>query len=456
MIVLLVLLVVFSATAKPLVAQDATPMVAIPGGSWRPFFPGKDEAQEVQVAPFLLEERAVSNQQYLAFVRENPQWRRSRAVNLFADDQYLTHWSGDLDFAPELADSPVVYVSWFAARAYAAWAGRRLPSMAEWEFAARASETDEDGTQEPEYNQRILDWYSNVNKERTSDGMPVAGDSYRSIHGVWNLHGLVWEWVEDFNTALVTGESRGDTSLDRDLFCGSGSVGSADPRDYASFMRYALRSSLDADYGLMNLGFRCAQDLPATHAPATDTKLPDCCAELPPFLSNTLPESSLWRVTAEWSDQTGMTRSLSEFRGKVVISTMIFTHCAYACPRTMATLLELRDLLPGEMRDRIHFLLVSFDHQRDLPPVLQSYAAGQNLDPSAWTLLHGSADAVRTWAAATSIRYKQTDTGDFAHSNRILLLGPDGRAVQFWDGLGVDPGGMVRDIATYMETIGSP
>jgi formylglycine-generating enzyme required for sulfatase activity len=73
-----------------------------------------------------------------------------------------------------------------------------------------------------------------------------------------------WEWVENFNTALVTGESRGDTGLERSLFCGAGSIGSANPADYASFMRFAYRSSLKAVYTTKSLGFRCAAAVEST------------------------------------------------------------------------------------------------------------------------------------------------------------------------------------------------
>ncbi|MFT6408028.1 MAG: sulfatase activating formylglycine-generating enzyme [Arenicella sp.] len=75
------------------------------------------------------------------------------------------------------------------------------------------------------------------------------------------MHGVVWEMVRDFNTALVTGESRGDSSLDKQLFCGAGASSSVDPSDYAAFMRYALRSSYSASYTLSSLGFRCAKDI---------------------------------------------------------------------------------------------------------------------------------------------------------------------------------------------------
>ena len=72
----------------------------------------------------------------------------------------------------------------------------------------------------------------------------------------------MWEWVEDFNAVLTTGESRKDSSLDRSLFCAGGAIGAADPNDYAAFMRYALRGSVEADHALRNLGFRCAKDAP--------------------------------------------------------------------------------------------------------------------------------------------------------------------------------------------------
>jgi formylglycine-generating enzyme required for sulfatase activity len=75
------------------------------------------------------------------------------------------------------------------------------------------------------------------------------------------MHGVVWEWVADFSTAMVTGDARGDTGLDRQLFCGSGAQGAKDIQDFASFMRYAFRSSLKASYTVPNLGFRCAKDL---------------------------------------------------------------------------------------------------------------------------------------------------------------------------------------------------
>ena len=182
---------------------------------------------------------------------------------LFADKHYLRHWRGDFAHERDHGDRPVTNVSWVAARAYARWAGKWLPTLAEWEYAASASETSPYGRNEKGYTERILRWYA----RKAPDVPSPVGSTFTNHFGVNDLHGLVWEWVEDFNSALVTGESRGDTGLERSLFCGAGSIGAADPSDYAAFMRFAFRSSLKGAYTIKNLGFRCAAD-PETPQPS--------------------------------------------------------------------------------------------------------------------------------------------------------------------------------------------
>jgi len=228
-------------------------MALVPAGTYTPLF--KSEGP-IAVPAFYLDAYPVTRGDFLEFVRENPPWRRSAVKRIFADESYLRDWAGDLDLGPADPQSPVTRVSWFAAKAYAEWQDKRLPTLAEWEYAAAASETNAVGLDEPRYNQRILDWYSRP----VRDVLPRVGSTFRNFYGVWDLHGLVWEWVTDFNTALVTGESRADAGLDRSLFCGSGAAGAAEFKDYAAFMRYAYRSSLKANYCVANLGFRCAKD----------------------------------------------------------------------------------------------------------------------------------------------------------------------------------------------------
>jgi len=238
-------------------ARAAEPgMVAIPDGTYRPLFRMEKDAKEVPVAAFQLDAQPVTNGDFLIFVRENPKWRRSQVKRLFADEHYLAHWSGDLDLGSAQPQQPVTNVSWFAAKAFASSRGKRLPTNAEWELAAGAGFTVTDGAKDPEFSQAIARWYGTP----APDVLPDAGHGRPNAFGVRDLHGLVWEWTSDFNSALVTGDARGDTGLERQLFCGAGSLGASNTVDYPAFMRFGFRSSLRAGYTVPNLGFRCAKD----------------------------------------------------------------------------------------------------------------------------------------------------------------------------------------------------
>ena len=233
-------------------------MAIIPAGTYQPLFRAENDPKEIPVKAFWLDVAPVTNADFLEFARANPRWRRSEVKRLFADENYLKAWASDLDLGTNvLANAPVTWVSWFAAKAYAAWRGKRLPTVAEWERVAGASQTQPDGRKDTEFRKQISAWYSTPAPAQ----VPSVGIGPTNYYGVRELHGLVWEWVADFNSAMVTGDARGDTSLERQLFCGSGSAGAKDTGDYAAFMRFGFRSSLKANYTVHNLGFRCAKDL---------------------------------------------------------------------------------------------------------------------------------------------------------------------------------------------------
>lgn len=227
-------------------AQSNSKMALIPSGYYEPLF--KDDSFEREkVEKFYLDVYAVTNAEFLEFVRENPKWQKSNVKKIFADVSYLRDWKSDLELGKNVnTASPVTYVSWFAAKAYAEWRGKRLPTVAEWEYVASVEKDIK----------KILDWYSKI----SPDNVPPVGSTEKNSLGVYDMYGLIWEWTYDFNTALVTGESRGDGSLEKNLFCGSGSSNSRDASDYPAFMRYGYRSSLKANYTTHNLGFRCAKD----------------------------------------------------------------------------------------------------------------------------------------------------------------------------------------------------
>jgi len=232
--------------------------VEIPAGDFKPLFRSEDDLKKIPVRGFRLDKTPVSNSDYLKFVRANPKWQRDQVKRIFADSNYLNNWPGNLDFGDETnGNQPVVFVSWFAAKAYSQWKGGRLATNAEWELAGAAGYKSPDAKNEPEFQKDIQTWYFTPSPETLH-----AVDAGRAnFYGLKNMHGLIWEWTSDFNSAFVSGDARGDNGLDRQLFCGSGSLGASDRSDYAAFMRYGFRSSLKASYTVHNLGFRCAYDL---------------------------------------------------------------------------------------------------------------------------------------------------------------------------------------------------
>ncbi len=242
----------------PANAQNPTTQAKVGPGVWRPLYPAEGE-EEVEVGAFMLDVRPVSNGEFLEFVTQKPNWRRGEVPSLFADDAYLSHWRTPTALGDNvLPDQPVTFVSWWAARAYCEGQGKRLPLEREWELAAMASSTKYDATHDPDFLAQILSWYSKPGNAQLSTVMSRTAN----LWGIYDLHGLVWEWVEDFHGALIVVDNRADGTVDTSLFCGAGAVAAPDKGDYAAFMRLGFRSSLYAKYATRNLGFRCARDLP--------------------------------------------------------------------------------------------------------------------------------------------------------------------------------------------------
>src|SRR5690625_4185923 len=240
---------------------DAQPkdMIGIKQRTFMPFYSSTDDS--VRVEAFYMDIHPVTNAEFLEFVTANPEWRRSQVKSVFAEDGYLKHWAGDLDLGPDTEktkDSPVTNVSWFAARAYAKWKGKRLPTLYEWELAASASKNKPIASRDKEFVKQILDWYSRPNPEV----LPSVGQHEPNYYGLHDMHGLIWEWVQDFNTVFISGESRADQGELKQFFCAAGSsaASDSDKENYAAFLRYAFRGSLEADFPVGTLGFRCAKD----------------------------------------------------------------------------------------------------------------------------------------------------------------------------------------------------
>jgi formylglycine-generating enzyme required for sulfatase activity len=235
---------VFAGSRARVGEAEFVPAMALPTGE-----------TAVHVAAFELDRQPVTNAQFLKFVESHPQWRKDRIAALFADSQYLSQWSGPraLGEAAHPAQ-PVTRVSWFAARAYCAAVRGRLPNWSEWELAAAADEHVRDARGDRRWQERILDWYARPASAVLDD----VGSQAANVYGVQDLHGLVWEWVEDFGALMVSGDSRTQGDPDKLAFCGAGALSAKDRENYPMLMRVAFLSSLEASSTARSLGFRCA------------------------------------------------------------------------------------------------------------------------------------------------------------------------------------------------------
>jgi formylglycine-generating enzyme required for sulfatase activity len=255
---LLALIVCFKASeAQHKSVIPGKKMMTIPAGNYKPFFVTKSN-KPIKVVAFKMDETAVTNLDFLEFVEANLQWRKSKVNRLFADSNYLRDWESDLVIGEKnknIYNSPVVHVSWFAAQAYSKWKNKRLPTVAEWELAGNATPKNIKYT--TTLTDYILGWY----KKPNLPVLPNIKTTYQNVYGLYDMHGLIWEWTFNFNSFISSGDSRGNTEDELKAFCAAGAVNVVDKTDYAGFLRFSYRGSLKGNYCIANLGFRCAKNI---------------------------------------------------------------------------------------------------------------------------------------------------------------------------------------------------
>ena len=285
-------------------------MVRLDGGTFRMGtnsdvgFPddGEGPARDVTLDPFYIDKYAVTNAQYIEFVRETEyttaaeRYGWSFVFEDFVNDTDQNHVMQNVDEAPwwvaveaadwlhpygpsatilddrDLLTHPVTHVSWNDARAYAEWAGKRLPTEAEWEYAARGGLEDKrfpwGDELTPNGEHRCNIWQGEFPQHNTAE------DGYRRTAPVnkyepngfdlYNVSGNVWEWCADwfspdYHTTDVydpespTGPPEGDQRVMRggSHLC---------HRSWCNRYRVAARSKNTPDSTTTNIGFRCVVD----------------------------------------------------------------------------------------------------------------------------------------------------------------------------------------------------
>jgi formylglycine-generating enzyme required for sulfatase activity len=311
------------------VRPGLAPVIVVPGATfvmgddsrWSYPADGESPARRVRVSPFALDATAVTNEQFAAFVddsgyvteAERYEWSFVFAGLLpdgFGDTRgvvgaewwrqvFGASWrrpEGPHSGVDDRGDHPVLHVSWNDAIAFASWAGKRLPTEAEWECAARAGSTttfpwgDE---LEPGGEHRANVFQGEFPGGGTAaDGWagtcPVRAFEPNAF-GFWNMIGNVWEWTADrfsaqrFDVDAGSGALRAgpagaaassvEESADAVIVDPAGPV-RGDGRtlkggsylcheSYCRRYRPAARMSSTPDSSAGNIGFRCAVDVPA-------------------------------------------------------------------------------------------------------------------------------------------------------------------------------------------------
>ena len=264
-------------------------MAVLPGGE---FLMGTDDAEgfpedgegpvrAVRLRPFAIDLTAVTNAEFARFTQatgyrteaERIGWSfvfhhfltpraRGRVLGSVAEAPWWLAVKGASWAQPEGPDSslrgrhehPVVHVSWNDARAYAAWAGKRLPTEAEWEYAARGGLEQRrfpwGDELEPGGEHRCNVWQGTFpRRNEAADGYPgtcPVTAFQPNGYGLYNVSGNVWEWCADWFSAGETRSLRGGSYLCH--------------RSYCNRYRVAARSKNTPDSSTGNMGFRCAAD----------------------------------------------------------------------------------------------------------------------------------------------------------------------------------------------------
>lgn len=266
---------------------------------------GEGPIREIMLDAFAIDRYAVTNSQFAEFVDETgyvteaERFGWSFVFSLFVNRKHLHRgvarkvpgldwWYGVSNASwhrpegpgsqiDERLNHPVVHVSWADAKAYCDWAGKRLPTEAEWEYAARGGLEGKryvwGDELTPDGDHRCNIWQGNFPRINTrQDGYAGTApvDSYApNGYGLYNMAGNVWEWCFDWWSATHhVGGSRVNpvgprTGTARVMRGGSYLC----HHSYCNRYRVAARTSNTPDSSTGNLGFRAAADLRNCHSP---------------------------------------------------------------------------------------------------------------------------------------------------------------------------------------------
>jgi protein SCO1/2 len=149
-------------------------------------------------------------------------------------------------------------------------------------------------------------------------------------------------------------------------------------------------------------------------------------------------------------DQAGRERRLSEFQGRSVAVTFIYTRCPIPtfCPYLDRQFAEVqRTIKQRKIGSRVHLLSVSFDPEYDTPTVLAAHAAKLAADPAVWTFATGNRDDIDRFARRLGLTLvRDTNPADIAHNLRTAVIDPRRRVVKVFTGVEWTPEELMTEL----------
>jgi len=214
---------------------------------------------EVYVSPFYIDKHEVSNEQFCKFLNEVGN-KKEGGTYWFDEEKnkQIKKVNGKYVPVKGYERHPVTYVTWFGARAYCEWAGKRLPTEAEWELAAGGGFTNYKYPWGEDWCPKCCNWKDDGKVDGYKETAPVdAFEKGRSPFGCYNMAGNVFEWVNDWygdypDTSQVDpkGPKSGTHKVQR------GGCYKYPP----SWMTIHARIAAEPQIAFPCVGFRCAKD----------------------------------------------------------------------------------------------------------------------------------------------------------------------------------------------------
>ncbi len=183
-------------------------MVRVEGGRFMMGSNGGEDDERpvhrVNVSTFYIGKYEVTNAQYAAFLNTKGNQREGGKtwLNIGNSQCQIKYTNGKYRVKNGFENYPVIYVSWYGARAYCKWVGGRLPSEAEWEYAAQGGNRSQGYQYAGGNNVSSLAWYRQ-NSQNTRNNLYVGRGSHQvglkqtNELGLYDMTGNVWEWCED-------------------------------------------------------------------------------------------------------------------------------------------------------------------------------------------------------------------------------------------------------------------